>query len=38
MILETKRDLFLLAGKPNQRRRIEDFCSLCTLLNLVAEN
>jgi hypothetical protein len=38
MILETKRDLFLSAGKPNQRRRIEDSCSLFTLRNLVAEN
>jgi hypothetical protein len=39
MILETKRDLFLPAGKPNQRRRrIEDSCSLFTLRNLVAEN
>jgi hypothetical protein len=39
MILETKRDLFLpAAGKPNQRRRIQDSCSLFTLRNLVAEN
>jgi len=35
--LEIKRDLFLPAGKPNQKRRIEDSCSLFTLCKLVAE-